>query len=81
VRSFANWADREGYPVDAGLLKMRPLKVPRNGFRLFSSLMAISFQSPLSPLLGVSENAKKSWRRGRDLSQVNVPVSRYLLIP
>ena len=29
VRAFANWADREGYPVDPALLKVRPPKVPQ----------------------------------------------------
>jgi len=29
VRAFANWADREGYPVDAGLLRVRAPKVPQ----------------------------------------------------
>lgn len=29
IRGFANWAVREGYPVDQGLLKLRPPKVPQ----------------------------------------------------
>ena len=36
VRSFATWADREGYPVDPGLLKVRPPKVPQTEMGTYS---------------------------------------------
>jgi site-specific recombinase XerD len=45
VRSFANWADREGYPVDAALLKMRPPKVPQQEMETYSDAqLAAIFQ-------------------------------------
>jgi len=36
VRAFANWANREGYPVDASLLKLRPPKVPVKEMETYS---------------------------------------------
>jgi len=46
VRSFANWADREGYPVDAALLKMRPPKVPQMEMETYSDAqLAAIFQA------------------------------------
>src|SRR5438094_2272491 len=46
VRSFANWADREGYPVDPTLLKVRPPKVPQKEMETYSdSQLAAIFQA------------------------------------
>jgi integrase len=36
VRAFGNWADREGYPVDPSLLRMRPPKVPQTEMETYS---------------------------------------------
>jgi len=48
VRSFASWADREGYPVDSSLLKVRPPKVPQLEMETYSDaqLNAIFQASP-----------------------------------
>lgn len=46
VRSFANWADREGYPVDPALLKVRPPKVPQKEMETYSDTqLAAIFQA------------------------------------
>ncbi|SRR5712692_101074 len=46
IRSFANWADREGYPVDGALLKMRPPKVPQMEMETYSDAqLAAIFQA------------------------------------
>ncbi len=46
VRAFANWADREGYPVDRGLLKVRPPKVPQVEMETYSDTqLAAIFQA------------------------------------
>jgi site-specific recombinase XerD len=46
VRAFANWADREGYPVDPGLLKVRPPKVPQIEMETYSDAqLAAIFQA------------------------------------
>src|SRR5262249_31943915 len=37
LRSFANWALREGYPVDPAVVKMRPPKVPTTELETYSA--------------------------------------------
>lgn len=46
LRSFANWVDREGYPVDPSLLKVRPPKVPQQEMETYSDAqLAAIFQA------------------------------------
>lgn len=37
VRAFANWAMREGFPVDSAVLKMRPPKVPMTELETYTT--------------------------------------------
>ena len=46
LRAFAGWADREGYPVDPALLKVRPPKVPQQEMETYSEAqLAAIFQA------------------------------------
>ncbi len=46
VRAFANWAEREGYPVDPTLLRVRAPKVPQTEMETYSDVqLATIFQA------------------------------------
>src|SRR5207302_9485292 len=38
VRAFANWALREGFPVDSAVIRMRPPKVPETELETHTTL-------------------------------------------
>jgi len=53
VRAFGNWADREGYPVDPALLRVRPPKAPQKEMETYTD----------AQLATVLQTARPGWAR------------------